>query len=78
MNTCVSQANADSDIWRNYIQYLDEAVVDGLYNCILCSLNFLFYNTDKASNVQPLLECKLELQAPDMILIPSLDPVRKP
>ena len=62
-------------MWKNYIQYLDEAVVDGLYNTILCSLNFLYFNTDKASNVQPLLECKLELQAPDMILIPSLDHV---
>jgi hypothetical protein len=74
--TCIcSQADPESEIWKDYVNYLDEAVVDGFYSTVLCSLNYLFYNTDKTSDIQPLLECKLELQAPEMVLIPSLDQV---
>lgn len=62
-------------MWKDYLNYLDDGVVDGFYNSILCSLNYLFYNTDKSSDIQPLLECKLELQAPDMVLKPSLEQV---
>ena len=50
-------------------------VVDGFFNCIHCSLRYLLSNTDKEKCELPFLECKLELQAPDMIFIPTLDQV---
>lgn len=51
-------------MWQHYLDYLDDVVVDGLFNCIHCSLNYIMENTDKEAtiNVTPLLEVKLELQ----------------
>lgn len=37
--------------------------MDGLFNCIHCSLQYLLVNTDKEGGLMPpLLEVKLELQ----------------
>ena len=50
-------------MWQHYLDYVDDIVVDGLFNCIHCSLNYLVENTDKeAATLIPLLEVKLELQ----------------
>lgn len=63
-------------MWKHYIEYLDEIVMDGFFNCIFCSLQYLMENTDKEhQDIPPLLECKLELQAPDMIFDPSIEQV---
>ena len=49
-------------------------MVDGLYNSIHCSLQYLLDHTDKERpDARPLLECKFELQAPDMVFSPSLE-----
>ena len=32
------QAEEGSEIWRNYVEYLDDIVLDGFFNCIHCSL----------------------------------------
>lgn len=66
-------ADTESDIWKSYIEYLDEMVVEGFFQCIICSLNYLVSNTDAKDNLFPLFEVRLELQAPDMVFIPSLD-----
>lgn len=50
-------------MWQHYLDYLDDIMVDGLFNCIHCSLHYLLGNTDKtAGSMVPLLEVKLELQ----------------
>lgn len=67
------KANASSDIWRAYVDYLDDMVVDGYFNAIHASLNYILENTDQKTNSLPIFEAKLELQAPDMVFIPSLD-----
>ena len=57
------KATEDSEIWQHYLDYLDDIMVDGLFNCIHCSLRYLLENTDKeAATMIPLLEVKLELQ----------------
>eukprot|EP00731_Ephydatia_muelleri_P012058 Em0006g952a len=62
------QAEPGSAVWENYLDYLDDLVVDGLYNCINCSLLYLQQNMDKGvPSLLPLLEAKLELQAPEDI-----------
>ena len=68
------KADPDSETWHKYIEYIDEIVLDGLFNCVHCSMQYLLNNTaeDKAG-MPPLLEVKLELQSPDMIFEPSLD-----
>ena len=57
------KAKAESDVWEKYLDYLDDIVVDGLFNCVHCSLQYLLENTDKTvTTMTPLLEVKLELQ----------------
>ena len=67
------KSDPGSDIWRAYVDYLDDMVLDGFFNCIHCSLSYLLENTDTKHNTAPLFEAKLELQQPDMVFIPSLD-----
>ena len=55
------------------MEYLDDMVLDGFFNCIHCSLNYLLENTDPKHNTTGLFEAKLELQQPEMVFIPSLD-----
>ena len=56
-------AKEGSEVWERYLDYVDEIVVDGLFNCIQCSLRYLMENTDKTvTGMTPLLEVKLELQ----------------
>lgn len=72
-NLDLFKADASSDIWRAYVDYLDDMVLDGFFNCIHCSLNYLLENTDPKHNTTGLFEAKLELQQPEMVFIPSLD-----
>jgi len=66
-------ADVSTTNWQNYIEYLDEMVVEGFFQCILCSLNFVLTNTDSKQVQSPLFEARLELQAPEMLFIPSLN-----
>lgn len=66
-------ADTSLDIWKSYIEYLDEMVVDGFFKCVNCSLNYFVNSTDPKMVSFPLFEARLELQAPDMVFIPSLD-----
>ena len=56
------QAEEESDHWRHYVEYLDEVVLDGLFDCVQCSLKYLMENTDKEKEMPPLMISKLELQ----------------
>ena len=67
------KADTNTDIWKAYVDYVDEMIVDGFFNTIHCSLKFMLENTDPKNNPDPLFEATLELQAPEMVFIPSLD-----
>ena len=67
------KADSSSDIWKAYVDYVDEMIVDGFFGTILCSLKFLLDNTDPKNNPDDLFKALLELQAQEMIFIPSLD-----
>ena len=56
------QAEEDSEHWREYLDYLDDVVLDGLFECVQCSLLYLKENTDKKREMPPLMMAKLELQ----------------
>ncbi|XP_061561508.1 dynein heavy chain 9, axonemal isoform X3 [Phycodurus eques] len=62
-----------SDEWKAYVEYIDDMVIDGFYNCIECSLKFFLDNTDEKEVTVPLFEAKLDLKVPDMVFIPSLE-----
>lgn len=72
-NVTCFKCEESSDLWKAYVEYLDEMVVEGFFHCIGCSLNYLLDNTDIKNQVSPLFEARLELQAPDMVFVPSLD-----
>lgn len=73
-NLNLFQADSSSEMWQKYLDYLDEIIVNGLFVCVQCSLQYILNNTEKdKTNMPPLLEAKLELQAPEMIFIPTLE-----
>ena len=57
------KADANSDTWKAYVDYVDEITVDGFFNIIHCSLQYFLENTDVSrANQDVLFEAKLELQ----------------
>uniref|UniRef100_A0A8C9W079 Dynein axonemal heavy chain 17 n=1 Tax=Scleropages formosus TaxID=113540 RepID=A0A8C9W079_SCLFO len=66
------KADATSDAWMAYVEYVDEMVVDGFFNSIECSLRFFLDNTDPKAGLAPLFEVQLNLSVPDMVFYPSL------
>jgi len=50
------KADSTSDIWKAYVDYVDEMVVDGFFNTIHCSLKFLLDNTDPKNNLGDLFK----------------------
>ncbi|ESO12478.1 hypothetical protein HELRODRAFT_155577 [Helobdella robusta] len=62
-----------SDEWKAYVDFLDEMIVESFFLIIQCSLHFLQNNTVPLDGPAPLFETTMELQAPDIIFIPSMD-----
>lgn len=57
------KGDENSDIWKAYVDYVDESTVDGFFNIIHCSLQYMLDNTDVSKVSQDVLfEAKLELQ----------------
>ncbi|NXU74079.1 DYH9 protein, partial [Oreotrochilus melanogaster] len=67
-------ADPASDVWKAYVDYMDEIVLDGFFTAIECSLRYLLENTDPKAGLAPLFEVQLDLVIPDVIFRPSLDP----
>uniref|UniRef100_A0A3Q2SZQ2 Dynein axonemal heavy chain 9 n=1 Tax=Fundulus heteroclitus TaxID=8078 RepID=A0A3Q2SZQ2_FUNHE len=65
------RAESSREEWRAYVEYIDDMVIDGFFSCIECSLKFFLDNTAATA---PLLEIRLDLQAPNMVFSPSLEP----
>lgn len=64
------KAEEDSEDWRKYIEYLDDLVLDGFFDCVECSLKYLMENMDKSkdsADTPPLLEAKFELQVSNLV-----------
>nr|XP_061808009.1 dynein axonemal heavy chain 9-like isoform X2 [Nerophis lumbriciformis] len=62
-----------SDEWKSYVEYIDDMVIDGFYNCIECSLKFFLDNTENNDDTVPLFETQLYLKVPDLVFVPSLE-----
>ncbi|UYV64230.1 DNAH9 [Cordylochernes scorpioides] len=62
-----------SPAWRNYVDYVDTIVKEGIMNCIDYSLQFFLDNTDENISQYPLLEVKLELLDKELLFTPSLE-----
>ncbi|KAH0629591.1 hypothetical protein JD844_011790, partial [Phrynosoma platyrhinos] len=66
-------ADSNSDVWKAYLEHVDELVLDGFFHVIECSLQYLLENTDSKAGLAPLFKVQLDLSVPEMIFHPSLD-----
>ncbi|XP_071673847.1 dynein axonemal heavy chain 9-like [Patagioenas fasciata] len=73
-NQSLLLADPASDIWKAYVDYVDEIVLGGFFTAIECSLKYLLESTDPKAGLPPLFEVQLDLVIPDLIFQPSLDP----
>ncbi|XP_061318003.1 dynein axonemal heavy chain 9-like [Pezoporus flaviventris] len=73
-NQSLLLADPASDVWKAYVDYVDEIVLDGFFTAIECSLKYLLENTDPKAGLAPLFEVQLDLVIPDLIFHPSMDP----
>lgn len=67
----------NEESWPDYVLYCDDIVHKNLLHTVGVSIAYLADNMDPANNLPPLFESRLELEIPNMIFIPSLDPSDK-
>ncbi|KAM5274465.1 dynein axonemal heavy chain 9 isoform 2-T2 [Ctenodactylus gundi] len=67
-------ADPASDIWKNYVNYIDDLVLDGFFLAIECSLKYLLENTECKAGLMPIFEVQLSLIIPELVFSPSLEP----
>eukprot|EP01135_Chromosphaera_perkinsii_P008680 Nk52_evm13s1444 gene=Nk52_evmTU13s1444 len=69
--------DSDGAEWSNYLDYIDELVLSGLYEAIRVSIQYLIDNVNeaglKAGDLGYFLEIKFSLIEPNMIFDPSLN-----
>ncbi|KAI9353687.1 dynein heavy chain and region D6 of dynein motor-domain-containing protein [Obelidium mucronatum] len=69
-------ADPTSEIWSNYLVYVDNIVREGFYNAIKTSLDYLAENMDRdrmaGKEIGPLLEAKLELDNDTLVFTPGM------
>lgn len=66
-------ADDDSKSWKEYLEYVDEMVVEGFFNAITYSVEFFVNNMDGSVRQAPLLEAQMVLSTFGIIFRPSLE-----
>jgi hypothetical protein len=64
----------NEEVWPEYIRYCDDIVHKNLLHTVGVSMAYLADNMDPQNNFPALFESRLELEIPNLIFIPSLDP----
>ncbi|XP_078081541.1 dynein axonemal heavy chain 9 [Mustelus asterias] len=72
-NLSLFQADETSSVWKAYIDYVDEMIIDGFFNAIESSLNYFVENTEPKAGFTSLFEAQLDLVSPDLVFRPSLE-----
>ena len=67
------RAKDGASAWEDYLDYVDEIVVNGLLRSIASSIGYLLDETDPTLTQGILFEIKLELQEPEIIFNPPID-----
>ncbi|XP_006898632.1 PREDICTED: LOW QUALITY PROTEIN: dynein heavy chain 9, axonemal [Elephantulus edwardii] len=76
-NLTLFSADPTSQIWKTYVNYIDDMLLDGFFLAIECSLKYLMENTENKPGVTPIFETQLSLAIPELVFYPSLDPTVK-
>uniref|UniRef100_A0A8C0JJH6 Dynein axonemal heavy chain 9 n=2 Tax=Canis lupus dingo TaxID=286419 RepID=A0A8C0JJH6_CANLU len=66
-------ADPTSNIWKTYVNYIDEMLLDGFFLAIECSLKYLLENTECRTGLTPIFEAHLSLAIPELVFSPSLE-----
>lgn len=66
-------ADEDSEAWKEYVEYVDEMVVEGFFNAVTYSLEFFVNNMEESVRQAPLLEAQMVLNTSEIVFRPSLD-----
>ncbi|XP_077184230.1 dynein axonemal heavy chain 17 isoform X3 [Paroedura picta] len=72
-NAELFKADRTSGMWKNYIDYIDEKILDGYFKFIRKSLQFLLSNMSADAHIAPLFEVRMELYNDDLRYRPSLE-----
>jgi hypothetical protein len=64
----------NEEAWPDYIIYCDDIVHKNLLHTVGISIAYLADNMDPLNNFPALFESRLELEIPNLIFIPSVDP----
>ncbi|XP_028280327.1 dynein heavy chain 11, axonemal isoform X1 [Parambassis ranga] len=72
-NMALFNADPASEEWLSYLEYVDEMVVEGLFNYISQSLQFFVDNTESLPSQAPLFEAHLMLSGSRMTFSPSME-----
>ena len=70
-NVALFKAAEDTPEWIAYKEYIDDMVVEGFFNAIITSLEYL--QSNMSPEVSPFYSAQLELQIPEMVFQPSLN-----
>nr|XP_025719696.1 dynein heavy chain 9, axonemal [Callorhinus ursinus] len=66
-------ADPTSNIWKTYVNYVDEMLLDGFFLAIECSLKYLLENTECKAGLTPIFEAQLSLAIPELVFSPPLE-----
>jgi dynein heavy chain len=74
-NAAAFRADKDSEIWKNYLDYVDSMILDGLYNAVFATVNYILDCMEdelEANKGMPILNGALKLELPDCLYFPSM------
>ncbi|XP_048221904.1 LOW QUALITY PROTEIN: dynein axonemal heavy chain 9 [Perognathus longimembris pacificus] len=72
-NLGLFSADPASSIWKTYVNYIDDMLLNGFFLAIECSLKYLLENTESMARLTPIFEVQLSLVSPELIFYPSLE-----
>ncbi len=68
------KASEDDACWRTYVEYMDQLVLDGLYNTVHCTLSYVLDNMEGSSDggPRPLMKGSMTLKPPEIVFTPVI------
>ncbi|XP_003791133.1 dynein heavy chain 9, axonemal [Otolemur garnettii] len=72
-NLGLFSADPTSNMWKTYVEYIDDMLLDGFFLAIEFSLKYLLENTECKAGLTPIFEAQLCLAIPELVFHPSLD-----
>lgn len=65
--------DGSSDMWKVYLEYVDDILVEGFFRAIAASLEFFIDNMEGSVKQAPLFEAQMLLMGSEITFRPSLD-----